>query len=152
MFRINKAYTKSKLFDQNTFYDAFTKDLKHARHRVIIESPFITTKRFATIYPLLQKATKHKVKIIINTRNPIEHGLSMRNQALECISFLQDIGVDVFYTSGLHRKVAIIDNVVWEGSLNILSQSNSCEIMRRTESSENTNQLIKFVKMSRWYN
>lgn len=35
----------SKLFDQNTFYKAFLKDIHHAKHRVIIESPFITQKR-----------------------------------------------------------------------------------------------------------
>ncbi len=152
MFLRNKTYTTSHLFNDNTFYEAFVKDIKRAKRRVIIESPFITTKRFAVIYPLLKKAARHKVKIIVNTRNPVEHEFFMKNQALECVSLLQDIGADVFYTSGLHRKLAIIDNTVWEGSLNILSQSNSCEIMRRTESTEYTNQLIKFVKMSKWYN
>ncbi len=152
MFLRNKTYPKSQLFNENTFYEAFAKDLKRAKRRVIIESPFITTKRFSVIYPLLQKAAKHKVKVIVNTRNPIEHEFFMKNQALECVSLLQDIGADVFYTSSLHRKLAIIDDSAWEGSLNILSQSNSCEIMRRTESLEYANRLIKFVKMSKWYN
>jgi len=152
MFLRNKTYPKSQLFNDNTFYEAFVKDLKRAKRRVIIESPFITAKRFSVIYPLLQIVAKHKVKIIINTRNPIEHDLFMKNQVIECVALLQDIGADVFYTSGLHRKLAIIDNTVWDGSLNILSQSNSCEIMRRTESPEHSNQLIKFIKMSRWYN
>lgn len=152
MFLRNKTYPKSQLFNENTFYKAFATDLKLARYRVIIESPFITIKRFSTLYPLLQKATKHKVKIIVNTRNPVEHELFMQNQALECIASLQNIGTDVFYTSGLHRKLTIIDDIVWEGSLNILSQANSCEIMRRTKSPKYADQLMKFVKIARWYN
>lgn len=152
MFLRNNIHPKSQLFNENTFYAVFTKDLKRAKQRIIIESPFITAKRFAVIYPLLQKATKHRVRVIINTRDPVEHEMFMQNQALECVSLSHDIGAEVLYTSGLHRKIAIIDNTTWEGSLNVLSQSNSCEIMRRTESPKYARRLIKFCKMSKWYN
>jgi len=35
----------SRLYNQNTFYDAFIKDLRKAKSLVIIESLFITEKR-----------------------------------------------------------------------------------------------------------
>lgn len=152
MFWRTKIVTQSRLYDEKTFYQRFANDLSKAKRRVIIESPFITTKRFNFIYPSLSKVAKRKVKIIINTRDPIEHSQLMRIQAFECVEILQNIGITVLYTSRLHRKVAIIDDATWEGSLNILSQANSCEIMRRTKSSEYASNLIKFIKMSKWYN
>lgn len=152
MFRRNILMPTSRLFDQTSFYRQFEKDLSSARQRIIIESPFITNHRFYTLLPLLERAMRHGVRVVINTRNPHEHELWMRKQARDCIAKLQESDASIFYTTALHRKIAIVDNVVWEGSLNILSQSDSCEIMRRTESPEYVGDLIKFTKMSRWYN
>ena len=56
-----------------------------------------------------------------------------------------------FYNDFRHRKLAVIDRaILWEGSLNILSQSNSKEIMRRTKSAFLANQVINFTKMNSW--
>ena len=43
----------SKLFNESTFYDTFTKDLNDSLHEVIIESPFITYRRLAQLLPTL---------------------------------------------------------------------------------------------------
>lgn len=125
----------SRLYDQDTFYPAFLRDIRQAKRKMIIESPFITLRRFNMLLPALQQARKRGVEIRINTRPPEEHDEPMQREAAEAISLLQKIGVTVFYTGRLHRKIAVIDDeVLWEGSLNILSQWDSCEIMRRTKS------------------
>jgi hypothetical protein len=41
----------SSLFDNNTFYKAFERDLRHAEQSVIIESPFITRRRMEHLLP-----------------------------------------------------------------------------------------------------
>ncbi len=53
----------------------------------------------------------------------------------------------------LHRKLAVIDaNIVWEGSLNILSQARSAEFMRRIVSFEIASQTLKIVLNGKgWY-
>lgn len=152
MFRWNISAPTSQLYDQTDFYRAFGRDLRSVRRRIVIESPFITERRFYSIMPLIERAIRRDVIVTINTRNPDEHELVMRNQALNCIGTLQGLGVRVIYTGTLHRKIAILDDIAWEGSLNILSQSDSCEIMRRTESPEYAHQLIHFMKMAKWYN
>lgn len=63
----------SSLYDQTTFYKRFERDLAHARHEVIIESPFITARRMATFLAIFAKLRRHGVSIIINTRDPVEH-------------------------------------------------------------------------------
>lgn len=152
MFRRASSISTSRLYNQTDFYAAFERDLRSVRRRIVIESPFITERRFYSILPLIEHAILSDVVVTINTRNPDEHEPMMRNQALNCIIILQDLEVIVIYTGALHRKIAILDDVVWEGSLNILSQSDSCEIMRRTESPEYARQLVHFTKMAKWYN
>lgn len=116
-----------QMYDQASFYEAFEKDLSSARSMVIIESPFITTKRINSLLPVLTRLTNRGVRVTINTRNPIDHDLEYRAQALESVEILQSMSVEVFYTVKHHRKIAVIDNrISWNGSLNILSQNDSC--------------------------
>lgn len=64
---------------------------------------------------------------------------------------MQDLGIEVLVTGGHHRKLAIIDdNVLWEGSLNILSQNDSCEVMRRIKSDVAANEMIRFTGIRKW--
>jgi len=136
------------LFDSNTFYPAFEKDLQQCISEVIIESPFMTLRRISFLLPAIQKAVDRGVSIIINTKPLREHDNYMYEEVVQCIAELQSLGVEVLYTGGHHRKLAIFDRkILWEGSLNILSQNDSCEIMRRTESRENTQQMIDFIDL-----
>jgi phosphatidylserine/phosphatidylglycerophosphate/cardiolipin synthase-like enzyme len=57
----------------------------------------------------------------------------MLGEILAAIQECKKLGIHVFCVGGhIHEKVAIIDRrIYWEGSLNILSQRNSREIMSR---------------------
>ncbi len=107
----------SALYSETTFYRSFQRDLKLATHEVIIESPFIACKG---------------VRVRINTHNPRHHERELQIQAWQSIKQLRRVGVKVkFYDDMRHRKLAVIDRVIlWEGSLNIPSQSYSKEVMR----------------------
>lgn len=147
-----RLLSATELYDEKTFYKAFMCDIAHAKVRVVIESPFITTRRFETLKGVIAKISKRGVRVVVNTREPEAHDPLMREQAATCIEKLQLLGVTVLYTTNLHRKIAIVDDVLWEGSLNILSQNDSCEMMRRTASSDAVAQMIRFIKLSQWYN
>lgn len=146
------AATCFRAFDEKGFYPAFTKDLKRCKRELVIESPFMTNRRLATILPELEKLSGKRVGIIINTRDPIEiEDEYQRNEAYRAVSRLQHIGIRVVYTKGLHRKVAIIDrSIMYEGSLNILSQNDSAEIMRRIASKQLVEQMVSFVGLERY--
>jgi phosphatidylserine/phosphatidylglycerophosphate/cardiolipin synthase-like enzyme len=141
----------SRLLDENTFYDAFMKDLKHCHSEVIVESPFVTNRRVSQLFGILEKLKERKVRVAINTRDPEDHDSEyMREEAREALSTLQHIGVHIMFTESHHRKLAVIDrSIVYEGSLNILSQNNSCEVMRRIESVQLAWQMIRFVKIDK---
>lgn len=142
----------SSLYDEHTFYDKFSSDLQKCQQEAIIESPFVTSRRLHLLLPTLEKLKSRNVRITINTRDPEEHDDEyLRNEARRAISTLQHMGIQVLYTSGHHRKLAILDRkVIYEGSLNILSQNNSCEVMRRIESVQLAWQMTRFVGIDKF--
>ncbi|MDN5274734.1 MAG: hypothetical protein JWP06_635 [Candidatus Saccharibacteria bacterium] len=149
--RVDSELSLSSLLDQNSFYNAFTNDLAKARHEVIIESPFISYKRLNYLLPILHQLIQRKVRIIINTKPPEEQDFDYRLQIEECISVLLEMGVEMLITGGHHRKLAIIDQqMLYEGSLNILSQNDSCEIMRRIHSEKLAMEMIDFIGIRRF--
>ena len=103
----------SKLYDEKSFYGSFIKDLRNAEKSIVIESPYLTTRR-----------------------------------SLE----LRDAGAIVYICRDYrHRKLAVIDGLIlYEGSLNILSQNRSRELMRRTVSSDLSKQVLSYTGLSTW--
>lgn len=142
------ALCSSRLFDNETFYKAFIKDLGRASHGIYIESPFMTTKRMDMLLPILRRACQRGLQITVNTRPPSEHEGKYIDQAYKAVQDMQSIGIIVLYTVKHHRKIAIIDDeIIWEGSLNILSQSDSCEIMRRSVSQQLVCDMLNFISV-----
>lgn len=153
LFRRNQSVPSGhvQMYDQDSFYRAFEDDLRFAQDQVVIESPFITTKRINALLPMFSRLRNRGVSIVINTRDPIEHDADYEAQARSAVAALQSIGVEVLYTARHHRKLAIIDKtIVWNGSLNILSQIDSCEIMWRTSSVELADKLLGFINLKRY--
>ena len=148
--RATSQLITSKLYNQDNFYEAFHSDLKRARNRVILESPFLTMRRVNALAPQLQAVLRKSVTVIVNTKPLDEHDTMLQSQAECAVSLLQDIGVHVLMTVGYHRKVAVIDDVLWEGSLNILSQNDSCELMRRMQSEKLSDQMLRFTGLDKW--
>lgn len=142
---------ESKLYNDQTFYRAFMQDLDGCEQEIIIESPFLTKRRINIFLPKLRHAVERGVNVVVNTRHPMEHEGNMRDEAAIGIARLQDAGVKVLLTGGHHRKLAIIDRkILYEGSLNILSQSDSCEIMRRITSERLAGQLLEFTNIRKF--
>lgn len=153
LFRRNRGVLSDdiRMYDQESFYKAFEKDLLLAQTEVIIESPFITIKRINALLPIFTKLRNRGVSITINTRDPSEHDMGYEYQALASIAMLQSMDIKVLYTVKHHRKLAVIDKTVtWNGSLNILSQNDSCEIMWRVNSPEAANRLLGFINVKRY--
>jgi len=100
-------------------------------------------------YPAFQKMLDRRTKVLIITRDPSDLDPEVRDFATNEIMQMSEMGVSVTLLKGNHhRKLAIIDrSITWEGSLNILSQNNSMEIMRRIEDKKTAEDLLKFLKL-----
>lgn len=141
--------TRSTLHDEKTFYPVFWDDLKHAQAEVIVESPFITLERVRSFGYIFEQLVDRDIRVYVITRNPKEHTFSMMQQSEQVIQYFESIGVQVLLCSGNdHRKLAMVDRrILWEGSLNILSQTKSREIMRRFDCRATCQQMFDFLKL-----
>jgi len=144
----------SSLFNENTFYAQFISDLQNASQEVIIESPYITLKRLSVFKKVFENLIQRKIPVFIITRDPREHDEAMAIQSELGIRWFENMGIQVLLENGgHHRKLAIIDRkILYEGSLNILSQTKSREIMRRIKSYRIILQMINFLEYPKYFN
>lgn len=142
------SYPTSKLFDEATFYPPFLEDLGKCREEVIIESPYITRNRIKIFYPVFERLLRKNVKIFIVTKDLLDLDENLKYQSRAEIEIFEDIGIQTLLCIGNHhRKLAILDRkILWEGSLNILSQTHSREIMRRIDDRGATMEMFEFLK------
>jgi len=147
------AFFSSGLHDETTFYSQFRHDLLRTTREVVIESPFIATERASKLYPIFETLIARGVQVYVVTRDPREHSETMEVQSEAEIQRFEALGVQVLLCTGNHhRKLAILDRqVLWEGSLNILSQCRSREIMRRIESKEVATEMFNFLKFGNFF-
>ncbi len=148
---MNPNLLTSQLHDEKTFYQTFLRDLEGCTSEIIIESPYITTGRMRKFDRLFKNLIKRGVKIYIITRDPREHEEFMEPQSEDAITWCEMVGVQVLLCTGNHhRKLAILDRkILWEGSLNILSQTRSREIMRRIEGQGLALEMFNFLKLKK---
>ncbi|MFA5948338.1 MAG: AAA domain-containing protein [Candidatus Gracilibacteria bacterium] len=148
---VSRQIESSKLFDESDFYHNFLLDLFSAQKEVVIDSPFITSDRARTFKPIFDHLISKGLKIFILTRRPEEHGALMRSQAESEIKEFEQMGVVVLqFTGHIHRKLAVIDRkILWSGSLNILSQKNSHEIMHRFVGEATAQQMVNFLRLDK---
>lgn len=138
------------LYNENTFYKALTADMLAAKKEVIIYSPFVSKFRTDFLKPTIEKLIDRNIDIFIFTRPIEEYDPNMQPQ-IECaLKRLEELGVCIFYPGRyIHQKVAIVDReVLWEGSLNILSHRASNEMMRRTAHGESATQVMRYIGLN----
>ena len=140
------------LHDEKTFYKAFLRDMEQSTEEIIIESPFITSYRMRVLWPALKRAYSKGIKVYIITRDPNDHTDGYELQSESEIEALEALGIQVLLCTGNHhRKLAIIDrNILWEGSLNILSQTRSREIMRRLDGGGFAVEMFNYLNFGRY--
>lgn len=105
-----------------------------------------------TLQPVFERLIRRNVNVYVFTRDPREHSDTYEIQSEEAIQCFEELGVQVFLCIGNHhRKLAILDRkILWEGSLNILSQIKSREIMRRIEDENATQEMFNFLNFGRF--
>lgn len=140
----------STLHNESTFYHSFVKDMLSAKKEVIIYSPYVAKFRTDFLKPTIEKLRDHNIEVFIFTR-PVEEYDNIIQPQIECVlKRFEEMGVSVFYPGRyIHEKVAIIDReILWEGSLNILSHRASNEMMRRTSNGDSAMQVLHYLRLN----
>jgi hypothetical protein len=133
-------------FTEGTFYPAFAQDLRDVRKSIVIFSPFITQRGASRWVDFLRPALEREVAVRLVTRPPGDQGGVLEQGLTETIEQLRRLGVVVDLRKRMHEKIAIVDEeILWHGSLNILSHRDTSESMLRISSRSACEQLAHFV-------
>lgn len=139
----------SQTFTEEEFWKAFPCDIRQARGRILVQSPFVASRRIKLLAKEMCALIGKGITICVFVQEP-RNWLSDRDgldpQVLYnlqefglAVQMLRSWGIHVNLRKDIHAKLAVVDDeILWEGSLNILSHANSKEHMRRWKSEAET--------------
>lgn len=134
---------------QDDFYRYLIGDLAEARQRVLIYSPFITESRLSALEPQLQGCSERGVQVVVVTKPISERPKAQQQEARRLERALTEWEAVVLHKVNMHEKLLVIDDdVLWFGSLNPLSFSNTQEIMERRRSRAVVSDFLETLKVA----
>lgn len=133
-------------FTEGSFYPAFTHDLLNAKTSAVLFSPFATAPGTSRWVEVLRGAVARGVAVRVVLRPPGEVGGAPSHEVAEVIDELRALGIAVDLRARMHEKIAILDGqILWHGSLNILSHRDTHESMLRIASAAACAEVGRFV-------
>ncbi|WP_030371092.1 AAA domain-containing protein [Streptomyces rimosus] len=118
----------TEIDDERDFFRTFTEEIRHARHSLWVWAPWVA-KRVSSLLPELRRAADRGVRIRVFIRDDTDQ-LQKKPANQKLIADLRSIVDVVVPMNVMHQKIAVIDErTVMLGSLNVLSQSWTREVM-----------------------
>ena len=127
---------------EDVFLSKLKSDIQAAKKKIIIYSPFMTEKAVSPLLPFLKDSINKGCDIVVITKT-FDEVSGLQSQKRKCELELTQSGVHVIHKKGMHEKVIFIDDdIVWIGSLNVLSFGGTTrEIMCKIVSKESAKEI-----------
>ena len=141
-----------RMVNDREFYSQFLNDTNGAQKEIIIVSPFLKLDRCRSMIEDFKPALSSGLPIFIITRRPAYGGFKTNTEHQQAMELLDKSGLVVLpIEEKLHEKLALIDRkIIWFGSLNIMSHTNSSDLMwRMTQAPEMIKQLINSYRLDK---
>ncbi|MEU3992283.1 AAA domain-containing protein [Streptomyces platensis] len=114
--------------DERDFYDTFSGEIRQARQSLWLWAPWVAN-RIRSLLPELRAAADRGVEIRVFIRDDTDQ-LQRKDTSQALIADLRSVAHTVIPMHVMHQKIAVIDErTVMLGSLNVLSQSRTREVM-----------------------
>ena len=135
------------IFDSSSFLPVFTADFLAAKREIVIVSPFLTQNRIARMMETIETCILSGVCVTVVTHPAEDYTDKERNRISGCIEHLSNKGVTVIEKTKIHQKFAIADEqVVWYGSINLLSFGSAEESIMRLDSAVIATELLSIMR------
>lgn len=133
-----------ELLDDRTFFARFLEDMREARKQIIIYSPFLDMQRTRQIAPELGRKRGEGVKVVVVASLSMSKNPTTGEAAL----LLKEMDVELRTLSSMHQKLVFIDDeIVYTGSLNVLSHGATTEFMERVKSPKFVKKVWQFMNV-----
>jgi hypothetical protein len=134
------------IFDSDSYGPIFEQDLKEARSDIVIASPTLAKRKVMHILSLLRERQMAGVKITIVTWHPDAYAYGSEEHRIELMEALRKAGFNIELVQNSCERYAVIDNeIVWYGSMNLLSRVNVEDNIMRVPSKRIAAELLEMT-------
>ena len=142
----DKKQNADAIYDNKTYRTIYEKDLLEANNDIIISSPGINEKKVKRIIELIQGKQESGVSITAITLKAENYPENRIEKTKQLIKRLLDSGIMVSQVPAMHEHYAIIDKeIVWYGSMNLLSGEKEDDNLMRVVSKEIAQELMEIT-------
>ena len=144
------------IYDIDTYAETYWRDLEEARASVIVSSPRLNNQKVNRIISVLGRRLESGVKVTIVTWHPDVYRYGRDDVRMELLERLRKAGFEIRLAEESCEHYAVIDDeIVWYGSVNLLSKEDIEDNLMRVCSKEIAAELLEMtfgvqVKMPEW--
>lgn len=125
------------IFDSESYSEVYERDLLEANKEIIISSPGLNERKIRRFIELIKERQEVGVTVFVITLNPENYPESRVEKTKELVDTLRNVGINVKERAAMHEHFAIIDKeIVWYGSMNMLSKEKEDDNLMRVVSRE----------------
>ena len=134
------------IYDIENYAETYWRDLEEAKSAVIVSSPRLNNQKVNRIISVLGNRLELGIKVIIVTWHPDAYKYGRDDVRMELMERLRKAGFEVRLVEESCKHFAVIDNnIVWYGSMNLLSKEDVEDNLMRVCSKEIAAELLELT-------
>ena len=144
------------IYDIENYAETYWKDLEEANSAVVVSSPRLNNQKVDRIIKILGKRLELGVKVTIVTWHPDAYKYGKDDVRMELMERLRKAGFEIRLVEESCEHYAVIDNeIVWYGSVNLLSKEDAEDNLMRVCSKDIAAELLEMtfgseVELQEW--
>lgn len=134
------------IYDIENYAETYWKDLEEANSVVVVSSPRLNNQKVDRIINMLGKRRELGVKVTIVTWHPDAYKYGKDDVRMELMERLRKAGFEIRLVEETCEHYAVIDNdIVWYGSVNLLSKEDAEDNLMRVCSKDIAAELLEMT-------
>ena len=134
------------IYDIENYAETYWKDLEEANSAVVVSSPRLNNQKVDRIIKILGKRRELGVKVTIVTWHPDAYKYGKDDVRMELMERLRKAGFEIRLVEESCEHYAVIDNeIVWYGSVNLLSKEDTEDNLMRVCSKDIAAELLEMT-------
>lgn len=134
------------IYDIENYAETYWKDLEEANSAVVVSSPKLNNQKVDRIINMLGKRRELGVKVTIVTWHPDAYKYGKDDVRMELMEGLRKAGFEIRLVEESCEHYAVIDNeIVWYGSVNLLSKEDAEDNLMRVCSKDIAAELLEMT-------
>lgn len=144
------------IYDIENYAETYWKDLEEANSAVVVSSPRLNNQKVDRIINMLGKRRELGVEVTIVTWHPDAYKYGKDDVRMELMEKLRKAGFEIRLVEETCEHYAVIDNeIVWYGSVNLLSKEDAEDNLMRVCSKDIAAELLEMtfgseVELQEW--